>query len=99
MRGLLAVVGLLVAVPGVLAGLHLGTLAVASWFYREPRPPEPVPRLRFRVIVPAHNEELVIGATLSALRAALRPGDRVLVVADRCTDATGSIASDLGAQV
>ena len=99
MRGLLAVAGLLVAVPGVVAGLHLGTLAVASWFYREPRPPDRVPRLRFCVIVPAHNEERVIGATLTALATALRPGDRVLVVADRCTDATGSIAAGLGAQV
>ncbi|HEX5496878.1 MAG TPA: glycosyltransferase family 2 protein [Mycobacteriales bacterium] len=104
MRGLLAVAGLVVAAPGVLAALHLGGLAVASWFYRVPGgrlggPGGPVPRLRFRVIVPAHNEEPVIGATLAALSAALRPGDRLLVVADRCTDATGSIARGFGAEV
>lgn len=95
----LAVAGLLVALPGVLAALHLGALAVASWFYREPRPSGPVPRLRFRVIIPAHNEERVLGGTLAALSAALRPGDRVLVVADHCTDATAAIARAAGAEV
>lgn len=98
MRGLLAVAGLVVALPGVLAALHQGTLAVASWFYREPRPAT-VPPVRFRVLIPAHNEERVLGATLDALRAARRPGDRVTVVADRCTDRTARIASERGAEI
>lgn len=102
MRGLLAVVGLVLAAPGILAALHLGGLAAASWFYRVPTgapPGKAVPPVRFLVIVPAHNEELVLAETLTALSAALRPGDRVLVVADRCTDSTESIAREFGAEV
>lgn len=40
------------------------------------------------VLIPAHNEEKVIGRTLSALEKALGPSDRVLVVLDNCDDGT-----------
>ena len=54
---------------------------------------------RLLVLVPAHNEELVIGRCLAAIEADRRPGDHVLVVADRCTDATAEIARGFGASV
>ena len=51
------------------------------------------------VIIPAHNEEAVIGRTLSELSPMLSPGDRILVVADNCTDDTVEIARRSGAEV
>jgi cellulose synthase/poly-beta-1,6-N-acetylglucosamine synthase-like glycosyltransferase len=51
------------------------------------------------VLVPAHNEEAGIAAVLAALRMELKEGDRVLVVADNCSDATADIARAAGAQV
>jgi cellulose synthase/poly-beta-1,6-N-acetylglucosamine synthase-like glycosyltransferase len=51
------------------------------------------------VLVPAHDEELGIGATIDALRPQLQPGDRVLVVADNCRDATADVARRHGAEV
>jgi 1,2-diacylglycerol 3-beta-glucosyltransferase len=101
MHIVLVVAGLLVAAPGMLAALHQGLLAIASWFYREPRPGRQAlaPQLRYCVLVPAHNEELVIGETLTALRAAMRPHDMLVVVADRCTDATAELARGFGAEV
>lgn len=51
------------------------------------------------VIVPAHNEELGIARTLAALRPQLRSDDRLLVVADNCTDQTADIARTHGATV
>ena len=99
MSTVLVGLGVLVALPGVVVALHLGLLAVASWFYREPRPTDVVPPVRLLVLIPAHNEERVIGATLDAVSAATRPGDRVLVVADRCTDGTARIARVAGAEV
>jgi cellulose synthase/poly-beta-1,6-N-acetylglucosamine synthase-like glycosyltransferase len=51
------------------------------------------------VIVPAHQEEAGIAGTVNALRAQLRPGDRLLVVADNCTDETAARARDAGAEV
>jgi cellulose synthase/poly-beta-1,6-N-acetylglucosamine synthase-like glycosyltransferase len=51
------------------------------------------------VLIPAHDEEAVIGETLTQLARTLRPSDRVLVVADNCTDDTAAIARRCGAEV
>jgi glycosyltransferase involved in cell wall biosynthesis len=53
-------------------------------------------------IVPAHNEELLIGATLVSIHAATREAGvdyEVIVVDDSSTDATASIAAANGARV
>lgn len=99
MTSLLVVAAVLVALPGAGAALHLGLLAAASLRYAEPRPAGPVPRVRFLVMVPAHNEEAVIRQTLAAIGANRRPGDQVMVVADRCTDQTAALARIHGARV
>lgn len=47
-------------------------------------------RLRCAVIVPAHDEEAGIAATIRNVRDQLVVGDRILVVADNCTDGTAT---------
>ena len=54
---------------------------------------------RRAILMPAHNEEAVIQATLSTLTPQLHPTDRLVVVADNCTDATADIARRAGATV
>lgn len=49
------------------------------------------------VLIPAHNEQLGIGATLDSLKAQLTPKDRIIVIADNCQDETASIARNYGA--
>lgn len=56
-------------------------------------------RPRVAVLVPAHNEEGGILQTLQTLRAQLRADDRLLVVADNCSDATADVARAAGAEV
>ena len=51
------------------------------------------------VLIPAHNEAAGIEATLRGLRSQLRTGDRVLVVADNCSDDTAALARQAGAEV
>jgi len=51
------------------------------------------------IIMPAHNEALVITESIKSVNAQLRPKDQLLVVADNCTDETASIALSLGAKV
>lgn len=51
------------------------------------------------VLIPAHNEQAGIGATLRSLSAQSRPPDRVIVVADNCTDHTETIARTAGVEV
>jgi biofilm PGA synthesis N-glycosyltransferase PgaC len=51
------------------------------------------------VLIPAHNEAASIGATLDSLGAQDPAPNRVIVVADNCTDATEAIARARGADV
>jgi cellulose synthase/poly-beta-1,6-N-acetylglucosamine synthase-like glycosyltransferase len=51
------------------------------------------------VLIPAHNEALIIGQTLSFLKEHL-PGDtQILVVADNCSDGTAGAARSNGVEV
>jgi len=61
--------------------------------------PAPGDALRLTVLVPAHNEEAILEASLSSLRQQSRRPDRVVVIADNCTDATADIARACGAEV
>ena len=51
------------------------------------------------LLVPAHNEADVIASTLAVLMPQLGKSDRLLVVADNCTDETANIARIAGAEV
>ena len=57
------------------------------------------PRLRLTVLVPAYNEGLTLGATLESLWGQTRPPDKVVVVADNCSDDTEEVARRHGAEV
>src|SRR4051812_43423112 len=54
---------------------------------------------RVAVLIPAHDEAEVIGATLRTLMPTVPRGGRVLVVADNCSDATVTTARQHGAEV
>lgn len=51
------------------------------------------------VLMPAHNEAAVIVETLVALTPQLSPQDRLIVVADNCTDETAQLARNAGTTV
>ena len=59
------------------------------------------PLPRFTILIPAHDEELVIGATLASVGALDYPDDKVsvCVIADNCSDTTAAIARAAGATV
>ena len=84
---------------------YFGLLTVAAWRAvatgRHRTAPAAPPKHRFVILVPAHDEERLIGSTVASLMAldyppALRS---VHVVADNCTDATATIARAHGAEV
>ncbi len=58
-------------------------------------------RLRFDVVIPAHNEATVIESVITSLRKLDWPSDgfRILVVADNCTDTTAELARAAGTEV
>ncbi|MGB3266149.1 MAG: glycosyltransferase [Microcoleus sp.] len=55
------------------------------------------PRPKIAVLIPAYNEAAGIAATISTILPQLTPQDRLLVIADNCTDATAQIARNSGA--
>ena len=89
----------LLGLPAVLACAYLALVLIFSG--RLPTPERSNRRLRFDVIVPAHNEAVGIARTVASLRKLDWPQEqfRVTVIADNCTDATASLAADAGAQV
>jgi cellulose synthase/poly-beta-1,6-N-acetylglucosamine synthase-like glycosyltransferase len=63
------------------------------------RAPSETPQARIVALVPAHDEASGIRATLESLARQTRPADRVVVIADNCTDDTAGIAADARAEV
>lgn len=55
--------------------------------------------VRATVVIPAHDEEAVLGKTLQSLQAAVPDASSILVIADNCRDQTAAIASRHGARV
>ena len=66
---------------------------------RHQAPPTARRRGTVAVLIPAHDEAKGILATLNDIKPQLRPTDRLLVVADNCTDDTAAIATSGGAEV
>jgi cellulose synthase/poly-beta-1,6-N-acetylglucosamine synthase-like glycosyltransferase len=55
--------------------------------------------VRVAVVVPAHDESAIIGEALRSVRSQLGVSDRVVVVADNCSDDTAGVAVMEGAEV
>jgi cellulose synthase/poly-beta-1,6-N-acetylglucosamine synthase-like glycosyltransferase len=73
---------------------------VASFTRPRQQAPSPMGKpFRFAVLVPAHNEALVIEDTIARLLPQLSSTDRILVVADNCSDNTAVLAEAAGAEV
>jgi 1,2-diacylglycerol 3-beta-glucosyltransferase len=85
--------------PILAASLYLAALAILA--RRQTARPASTPRLRFDVVVPAHDEEAGISGTVASLLAVEYPRElfRVLVIADNCMDGTAERAAIAGAQV
>lgn len=72
---------------------------LAFFFYAPERRALAAGRPTFAVLVPAHNEAAMLAQTLAVLRAQTGAQDRLIVVADNCTDDTAAIARAAGAEV
>jgi cellulose synthase/poly-beta-1,6-N-acetylglucosamine synthase-like glycosyltransferase len=103
MRDLLTLVLLLpLAVVVAPVCLYLVTLTVAAPFGSvRRRAQRPGPVRRFAVLIPAHDEEPVLGRLLASLQGLSYPPNLfdVYVVADNCADATPAIGRARGATV
>lgn len=95
LAGLLGVVAALVLLPVLLLLLQVLMACLPA----RVQPSGSHARPQVAVLVPAHDEASIIRATLASIVPQLRPGDRLLVVADNCTDDTARLAREAGAEV
>ena len=93
------------AVAVLLLSIYHGTLTsayLASRFRSEPsRADTDTTFSRLLVLIPAHEEEQMIGGAIRSIQASDYPRDRVsiLVAADGCSDRTAMRARELGVRV
>ncbi len=96
LEGLLLVISFLLLVPILVLFIE----CIAAVVLRRRTAAAQVPaRPRIAVLVPAHDEAIGIGATLERLLPQMLDGDRLIVIADNCTDETAAIARMHGATV
>jgi cellulose synthase/poly-beta-1,6-N-acetylglucosamine synthase-like glycosyltransferase len=91
----LVTVALVLSVPVAMFCLEVG---LSLWPQRKVDFAPTVPDSRIAVLIPAHNEQAVLAATLRTLLPTVPPGTHVLVVADNCDDKTAVIARECGAE-
>lgn len=92
---------LISALAAVPAGFVFVQLTAAALRRAPPHPPAAAaPRTEtIAVLMPAHDEAGGIARSIAAVRASLGAHDRLVVVADNCSDATAEIARAMGAEV
>ncbi|MGB6488158.1 MAG: glycosyltransferase family 2 protein, partial [Steroidobacteraceae bacterium] len=79
--------------------LVLSVEVLAALFSEGGGPERALARPQLAVVIPAHNEAAGIRATIESLIPQLQSGDRVVVVADNCTDDTAAVALAAGTEV
>ena len=92
---LVSVAALALLVPILILALEV----TASLSTRAPQLLPETRRPTLAVVVPAHDEAALIGDTIRTIQLQLLTTDRLIVVADNCSDDTAAIAYAAGAQV
>lgn len=85
---------------GTCGAAYLLALAFGAALSRRNPRPAPVQTRRLCVLIPAHDEELLLGTVLDRLRGLEYPPEsyQVVVIADNCTDRTAEVARAHGVE-
>jgi cellulose synthase/poly-beta-1,6-N-acetylglucosamine synthase-like glycosyltransferase len=89
----------IVIIPIGLLLLQIVFAVIAQYTKRNSHSPSRASRPTIAIIVPAHNEALGIPETIRSIQPQLTLQDRLVIVADNCTDDTAEVARSHGAIV
>ena len=89
-------IGLLMLAPAAILFIEVLAAVAARQSASQRHDPQ---RPAIGILMPAHDEAPVIASTLTAISPELRASDRLLVVADNCSDDTAAVAARHGAEV
>ncbi len=83
-----------------LLAVHFVFFAIVGIFFKKKFPAAEV-KLRYGIIIPARNEEAVVGNLIDSIRRNDYPQDKldIFVIAHNCTDSTAQRAREMGATV
>jgi cellulose synthase/poly-beta-1,6-N-acetylglucosamine synthase-like glycosyltransferase len=91
----LTIISAIVALPALIL---FAEIMFAFTYRRSASQPQAV-RPKVAILMPAHDEATGIGQSLQDLLPQLLPSDRLVVIADNCSDDTASVAAAAGAEV
>ena len=94
----LCLFSVIVLIPAFVWFIEIGTTLIRQGF-KHPDTAMPQRPFALTVLMPAHNEEKGITDAIRAVLCQLQGNDRILVVADNCTEQTAEVARALGADV
>jgi glycosyltransferase involved in cell wall biosynthesis len=94
-----AVLAAIVIVPISLLLVQIIFAVIALYTKRQGNALSNIPRPSIAIIVPAHNEALGLPETIRSIQPQLTLQDRLVIVADNCTDNTAEVARSHGANV
>jgi len=92
---LLSVIAILLLIPSLVFFVQI----VSAYLPRKRLDTASINVANIAVLIPAHNESSGIIATLKSIQPQLRPQDRLLVVADNCSDDTADVVAKNGVEV
>lgn len=92
---ILTAIAVLLAMPALI----LFAEVLSALLYRRGAPAPQDLRPKVAVLMPAHDEAIGIRQSLQNLLPQLLPADRLVVIADNCSDDTAAIAAAAGAEV
>jgi cellulose synthase/poly-beta-1,6-N-acetylglucosamine synthase-like glycosyltransferase len=102
MKNIVLIIDFVIVLPFLFFSLYLALLSfLAKLLPGRKLTSDPILYRRFAIVVPAHNEEVVIEKTIRSLMKIRYPVEKftITVVADNCTDKTASVAKGLGVNV
>lgn len=81
--------------------LYSVMLLLVDFLIKEKGYPMPESKMRFGIVIPAHNEELFLSRLLTSIKKQDYPSGLfdVIVIADNCTDKTAGVGTEMGALV
>ena len=92
---LLSAIAALLLIPSLVIFVQV----LFAWFPKKYDDVTLAKDMRIAVLIPAHNESSGIIGTLSSIKPQMKSTDRLLVVADNCSDDTADVAAANGAEV
>jgi cellulose synthase/poly-beta-1,6-N-acetylglucosamine synthase-like glycosyltransferase len=99
LNSLLCLIAVLISIPLMVTSLEFWIVLFYVNVEKLTDNSSQLPENVFKILIPAHNEALIIHKTLTHLFDQMIPADSIIVIADNCNDRTAEISRNCGVTV